>query len=188
LAIRINRRPSVAIALGPTWTSTPTAGKSRHIARPLASAGPATERSACIFPGSERMADSRYLFECETSPRHTCAARSPASQPSAASRQHLRRNRVACATGHDSGAPIHLASDSVERGGWRLFRLPARERQRSHFGRCCRRHRRCACRTPRRRCRYGTRPDPEFAINWSLMERRAIYRGAYLFLRPSSRI
>jgi len=33
------------------------------------------------------------------------------------------------------------------------------------------------------RVAYGTRVDPDFAINWDLMARRLIYRGAYLFLR-----
>ncbi|WDY59928.1 glycoside hydrolase family 25 protein [Pseudomonas sp. PSKL.D1] len=33
------------------------------------------------------------------------------------------------------------------------------------------------------RVAFGTRLDPEFAINWRLMRRNGLYRGAYLFLR-----
>lgn len=33
------------------------------------------------------------------------------------------------------------------------------------------------------RAAYGTRKDPEFAINWRLLGEKGIYRGAYLFLR-----
>ncbi|WP_159444532.1 GH25 family lysozyme [Paraburkholderia ribeironis] len=33
------------------------------------------------------------------------------------------------------------------------------------------------------RVAYGTRRDPEFLENWKLMEKRGVYRGAYLFLR-----
>ncbi|MCI0915468.1 glycoside hydrolase family 25 protein [Pseudomonas putida] len=33
------------------------------------------------------------------------------------------------------------------------------------------------------RVAFGTRLDPEFAINWRLMRRQGLYRGAYLFLR-----